>query len=165
MSLFLTAWLVGWGFGEVFAARELLSGKPGPPDLFVAAWLAAWTVGAGAAICVWLWMAKAREVIVLQRDALTVRREVLGVGPAREYDLHHRIFESRRIHGTPTTGVSPPHQVQSSVNSDSFLDQPKGWCHNRRPVPGPSLACGVSLQRAPSRPHRCSDRTPRLAAK
>ncbi len=49
---FLLFWLVGWGFGFVFALSEVLSGfeKGGPPDLFLIVWLAMWTIGGGFAI-------------------------------------------------------------------------------------------------------------------
>jgi hypothetical protein len=89
VMLFLAAWLVGWGFGEVFAARELLVGGDDTPDLFLSAWLVGWTLGGGSALYVCLWMFRGREVLVLSPHTLTTRREVFGLGRSKEYDLHH----------------------------------------------------------------------------
>lgn len=89
LMLFLTAWLVGWCFGEVFAIRELLIGHDNAPDLFLIAWLVMWTVGGALALYTWLWMARGFEVILLRPDVLTIRRDVLGLGRTKEYDLSH----------------------------------------------------------------------------
>ena len=77
--LFLTVWLVGWGFGELFAARELLVGKEDASKAFLAAWLVAWTIGGGFALFTWLWMLKGEEVIVLRAQTLVVKRGVWGL--------------------------------------------------------------------------------------
>lgn len=87
--VFLSAWLVGWGFGEVFATRELLFGSLHTPDLFLGAWLIAWTAGGAFAIYGWLWMINGREVVVLRADALVVKRNLWALRTSREYDLHH----------------------------------------------------------------------------
>jgi len=87
--LFLSAWLVGWGFGEVMAARELLFGNRSAPDLFLAAWLILWTLGGAAAVYAWLRMLAGREVIVLGGGVLTIKAEVFGVGRRNEYDVAH----------------------------------------------------------------------------
>jgi hypothetical protein len=89
LILFLTAWLVGWCFGEVFAIRELALGQSDAPKLFVGAWLLMWTVAGGAAIYTWLWMARGIEVVLLRGDVLALRRDVFGFGRTREYDLSH----------------------------------------------------------------------------
>ena len=87
--LFLTAWLAGWAFGETFAIRELFSSEGDAPKLFLGAWLVMWTVGGGVACYTWLWMARGLEIILLRGDVLALRREVLGVGRTREFDLSH----------------------------------------------------------------------------
>src|SRR5574341_90399 len=68
---FLTIWLVLWGVGESVAARELLSGSQGPPDLFTGGWLVLWTSAGGFLIYVWLWTLAGREIIRL-RDRKSV---------------------------------------------------------------------------------------------
>ena len=89
LMLFLAAWLVGWAFGEIFAARELLLGKHDASDLFLGAWLVAWTLGGGFALYTWLWMLNGRELVVLRPDVLVSRRDLWGFGRSREYDLQH----------------------------------------------------------------------------
>jgi hypothetical protein len=99
--LFLTAWLLGWGVGEVLAAREVFSGRRGlADDLFTAAWLAAWTLGGVFAIYAWLWMVGGREVIRLRPTSLSVKREVFGMGRSREYDLNY--VKNLRVAAEPT---------------------------------------------------------------
>ena len=87
--LFLSAWLVGWCFGEVFATRELLFGSDEAPALFLGAWLVGWTIGGGFALFTWLWMLRGREVVVLRPHSLTTKRDVWGLGRPKEYDLLH----------------------------------------------------------------------------
>jgi hypothetical protein len=85
--LFLSAWLVGWAFGEVFTAREVVSGRAREGTLFLVAWLVAWTVGGGWAIYTWIRMAAGKEIVLLSPATLTVRRDTLGLGRTHEYDL------------------------------------------------------------------------------
>lgn len=87
MLLFLAAWLVAWAFGEVSVAREIVSGRAKEGALFLTAWLALWTIGGAFALYAWLWTLAGREIILLQPDVLSIRRDLLGVGPTREYDL------------------------------------------------------------------------------
>ncbi len=42
--VFMAFWLGGWSFGEISAAREIVSGTGGP-KAFLIFWLCAWTVG------------------------------------------------------------------------------------------------------------------------
>lgn len=85
--LFLSAWLVGWAFGEVSAAQEVLSGRAGGASLFLVAWLAMWTVGGGWAIYTWLWMAAGKEIVSLRPGELCLKRDTFGLGRTHEYDL------------------------------------------------------------------------------
>jgi hypothetical protein len=48
-----------------------------------------WTLGGGFAIYTWLWLAKGREIFILRPGTLVIRRDVLGLGRTREYDLPH----------------------------------------------------------------------------
>ena len=85
--LFLGFWLCGWAFGEVSVIRELATGKFKGSSLFLIGWLGAWTVGGGAAIYFWTWMLAGREIVTLAPTLLGVRRDILGFGRSREYDL------------------------------------------------------------------------------
>jgi hypothetical protein len=89
LMLFLAAWLVGWCFGEVFAAHELFLGTDNAPVMFLGAWLIGWTLGGGFALYAWLWMLRGREVVVLRLDTLLTKRDLWGVGRSKEYDLGH----------------------------------------------------------------------------
>src|SRR6478752_3341793 len=60
VMIFLAAWLVGWGFGEVSAGREILVGKETTPTLFLAAHqessrdgVTAWPIDTAAAMRFW----------------------------------------------------------------------------------------------------------------
>lgn len=86
--IFLPIWLAGWLFGEAAAIRELASGRlPRWPFLFMVIWLVAWTVGGAFVLLCVAWMYVGRERVVLRPDMLVIRREVLGLARAREYDL------------------------------------------------------------------------------
>jgi len=87
LTLFLTVWLAGWFFGESFALRDLLAPSGDIPRGFLGVWLAGWTVGGLFAGLTLLWRVLGREVLELRPDTLVHRRVILGVGPARAYDL------------------------------------------------------------------------------
>jgi hypothetical protein len=82
--VFLTVWLCGWLVGEVSASASLITHRVQP---FVAFWLCLWTVGGGWAWFRWLWNLAGREIITVDRELLSVRRELFGVGQTREYTL------------------------------------------------------------------------------
>lgn len=88
-AVFMIAWLGGWAVGEVTAIAALMSGKSGGGVWFLAFWLVGWTVGGGFAIRTVLQMVGGREVLRLAEGHLCVKREVLGLGRLREYDLAH----------------------------------------------------------------------------
>ena len=93
---FLTLWLCGWAFGEVTASTGLFTTLwkgPGPGTAFLLVWLCAWTVGGAFAIYTWLWQVKGREVVTASPTALSIKREVFGLGPTRHYDASqvHRL--------------------------------------------------------------------------
>ena len=87
LTLFVTAWLGGWFFGETSALNEFLRPTADTARGFLGFWLAAWTVGGLFAAFTLLWMVFGREVLELRPDVLVHRRMILGVGPARDYDL------------------------------------------------------------------------------
>ncbi len=98
LILFLGFWLMGWLFGEVTALNQVIRGhsshwastrESGPIGLnvFLIGWLGAWTVGGGIAIVAWLWNLVGVEKVLLGPSTLITKREVLGLGPAREYEL------------------------------------------------------------------------------
>ena len=96
--LFLGFWMIGWLFGEVTAVSQLIrshsshwahikgSGPIGV-NLFMMIWLAGWTVGGGFALIAWLWNLVGAERVQLGPWTLTTTRQVLGIGPTRDYKL------------------------------------------------------------------------------
>jgi len=87
-SFILALWLSGWGAGEWAAARQLLSGtSPEGAGTFLALWLTAWTLGGALALGSFLWSLAGREVLAIDGPVLTVRREALGLGRTRSFEL------------------------------------------------------------------------------
>ncbi len=96
--LFLGFWLGGWATGELFAGATLVRGLAAilsgrVPDigsaagtLFIAIWLALWTVGGGFALLIWLWNLAGKEVVVIDGESLTIQKTVLGIGPRKQYE-------------------------------------------------------------------------------
>jgi hypothetical protein len=79
--------MAGSLFGEMFGASWLLAGQEDTAILFLGAWLVMWAMSGGAALLTCLWMARGREIVTLRPDTLEIRRDVLGWGTTREYDL------------------------------------------------------------------------------
>jgi hypothetical protein len=86
---FLSLWLCVWAVAEVlasiafFTAAEMVPGA----SAFLLFWLCGWTVGGAFAIFVWLWQVKGCEVVTVSPTALSIRREVLGYGVTKNYDV------------------------------------------------------------------------------
>jgi hypothetical protein len=98
--LFLIAWLGGWIFGEVSAARELLNPRDDTPSAFLFFWLAGWTLGGAFCIGTVLWQLAGRELLIVNSTSLVHRIEVLGLGWSRAY----RTAEVKNLR---TTDYSP----------------------------------------------------------
>jgi hypothetical protein len=105
--LFLGVWLVGWLMGETTAIRQIFSGRSGGPAGFLLVWLILWTVGGSVAAYLWLWMLAGRERILMGASALHMKRDVLGLGRVRTYELFK--IRNLRVDPPPTgprgTGV------------------------------------------------------------
>lgn len=100
--LFLSFWLVGWAVGELLVGGILLSGllaiissgeigslpsaSEGFVGVFLLAWFGGWTVGGVFAIRAWLWMGFGREIIVVARTGIELRKRTLGQGKSQRYD-------------------------------------------------------------------------------
>ncbi len=98
---FLTFWLCGWAVGEVMASITLFTSAQKEPGAaaFMLFWLCGWTVGGAFAIYIWLWQIKGCEVVTVSPTALSIRREVLGYGRTKHYD----IAEVRDLRVAPLT--------------------------------------------------------------
>lgn len=87
--VFMSVWLAFWAVGELAAARQILFGENGLADAFLLVWLTIWTLGGGWAFYSLLWLAVGKEVIVMSAGTLAIRRDIVGLGRTREYDLEH----------------------------------------------------------------------------
>ena len=86
--LFVGFWMCGWLFGECAVIYTLAKGKtPLPANLFLLAWLGAWSVGGVFSGYLWLWNVAGKELIALRTDTLAIKSDVLGFGNLREFDL------------------------------------------------------------------------------
>jgi len=85
--LFLGVWLAGWVMGELTTLADFLKGGPRRPEGYVLLWLTLWTVGGVFAVYMWLWMLVGKERILMGTSALRLKRDVLGLGPTRSYEL------------------------------------------------------------------------------
>lgn len=86
--LFMLAWLGGWAVGEIAVLGQLIAhGRPDGGSAFMLFWLCGWTIGGLWAIWTVLWMVAGAERITIGMGGLTIRRQVFGLGPRRDFDL------------------------------------------------------------------------------
>jgi hypothetical protein len=91
--LFLPVWLVGWAFGEWSAAKTVFSGD-NHSGLFLFVWLIGWTFGGAFALYSLVWMLVGKEKIVVDKDQLSIKRNVFGLGREKIY-LINQVRELR----------------------------------------------------------------------
>ena len=83
LILFLPAWLIGWSLGAVNLIETARRAGWGPQHLMAPIW-----IGVGLwAIYYWLWNLVGKEIVTVAPTTLSVRREVLGLGRSKEFDL------------------------------------------------------------------------------
>jgi hypothetical protein len=100
ITLFIGFWLCGWAFAEFSVIQMLTTGnKLGRGNLFLVGWLGVWTVGGYLAISLCLWSIAGHEIVSLTPVTLAIRRDILGFGRSREYDLPS--VKNLRIDRTP----------------------------------------------------------------
>ncbi len=110
--LFLSAWLVGWAFGEVSVIRQLTNPTEKTPVLFLLVWLTGWTVGGTFAFAAVLWQLGGREVLSVDTATLAHRVEAFGIGRSRTYKLSEvKILRATEYSANPFTNqaaLMPP---------------------------------------------------------
>lgn len=90
MLAFLALWLCGWAAGEIMVPTTFLRNEVEPGARgFTAAWLVMWTIGGGFALYAFFWSLLGCERVVLTPSSLAIKRELLGFGRVREYELAH----------------------------------------------------------------------------
>lgn len=85
--IFACIWLGGWAFSEMHVARVLLYPTETTPRLFLAFWLAAWTLGGAYTLGMVAWQIAGREVIAIDPTTFQHRIEAFGIGRTRNYRL------------------------------------------------------------------------------
>lgn len=86
--LFATGfWLFAWGAAEVVMVREFLAGQIESSLLVAFGWFLGWTLTGAVTFYTWLWYLCGKEIITIDSQILTIRREVFGVGTNREFPL------------------------------------------------------------------------------
>jgi hypothetical protein len=132
---FMLVWLSAWFFGESQVIRRLLAPGVSGPKGFLALWLVAWTLGGVFAARTVLWILFGREVIELRDSELAVRREALGIGRTRTYDLG-AIKNLRAAPSPVPTGRSSVGDVGGTSGTIAFDYGPK------------TIRCGGGLDEA-----------------
>jgi hypothetical protein len=100
--VFLFTWLVGWAYGEIGVARDLILKPPSAGErAFMILWLIFWTAAGFSAFLAWIWSIAGREVVTASHDVLKIERKVFNHGYAKEYSLEQagkfRVFANPRM--------------------------------------------------------------------
>jgi hypothetical protein len=85
--IFLPVWLAFWTFGGVMAMKWVVHPGPNTPRAFISLWLVGWLLGEVWAGYWWLWIAFGKEIVNVREGALNIKRDVLGYGRNRSYNL------------------------------------------------------------------------------
>jgi hypothetical protein len=81
-------WICGWAVAEVMVPMQLFQGDAPPEgEGFMLAWFGVWTLGGAFAIYALLWQVIGKEILTVQGQTFTTRRDVGGFGFDKEYAL------------------------------------------------------------------------------
>lgn len=112
-AAFILLWFCGWIFGEFGVSEQLFHPTEKTPIAFLAPWLAIWTIGGCFAVATLLWLLAGRERVTIAGDEFAVRREAVGLGWTRRYEL--RSAKNLRV-------------VDASPDNGPFgMRDPYGW--------------------------------------
>jgi hypothetical protein len=87
--LFIGAWLGGWFLGEctVISILTGISGiNAGPANFFLFFWLCGWSVGGFFAIKTFIWLIKGVEIIIVDKEKITLNKKGLLFNKPKIYD-------------------------------------------------------------------------------
>jgi hypothetical protein len=102
--VFLGVWLIGWAMGERNVLAEFLADRASSPGPLLLFWLLVWTIGGALAFTVWLWVLVGKERILMGASTLRIKRDILGFGVPRTYDL--RKIRNLRVDIQPITSAN-----------------------------------------------------------
>lgn len=85
--IFIPVWLTFWTFGGVMAMKWVLHPGPSTSRAFILLWLLGWAAGETWAVYQWFWTAFGKEIVLAKEGALTVKRDVLGLGRTRSFPI------------------------------------------------------------------------------
>lgn len=106
LLLFLSAWLGLWILTQVTVPFQLLETRVFSREMwFLAIWLLMWTLGSVVALYIWLWNLTGREIVVVDGRDLVLKRDLLGFGRERAYDLAH--VANLRVSSVPSIYLDP----------------------------------------------------------
>jgi hypothetical protein len=134
--IFMSVWLTGWLFGELFALGILITSVGGLlgrsfglrvfeffeffmamggafVGIFVLIWLVTWTVGGYSALRTFLWQLAGKEVIEASHDGMRLSRSIFGLGRVKEYEANE-IADVRLLGSDGRTGkknIAGPNQL------------------------------------------------------
>jgi len=112
---FIAAWFCGWAFGEISVGGQLLHPDEKTPVAFLSLWFTVWTIGGCFAALTLLWLLAGRERVTVAGDSLAIRREALGLGWTRRYELRNAM--NLRVVDAPLDngpfGMRDPYGVRS----------------------------------------------------
>ena len=112
VAIFLGVWLIAWSIGEMKVLAQVLSGRMGPPGPVLLLWLLFWTAGGLVAVYVWLWRLAGKERILMGTSTLRMKRDILGFGRTRVYDLR----KISRLHVVPPSVGSVDRDVAARLS-------------------------------------------------
>ncbi len=80
---FLPVWWIGWTAGGIAIFVALILGNPLGGSLFSVIWLIMWVFSWAFTAYAWLWNAFGREIVAIDSEGLSIKRDVFGIGPTK----------------------------------------------------------------------------------
>jgi hypothetical protein len=106
--IFLSIWLGGWLFGEIFMWRIVHSpGNSEGINQFLWGCLIFWTIGGPWAISRLIWRLIGEEIIAVGEGKITIQKKGQILGGPRDYDLN-KVRNIRALENDPGIFDGPP---------------------------------------------------------
>ncbi len=90
--IFISVWLILWGFGEIAALDSLVLDNEGRENpLFLMVWLVGWTVGGVYTFIELLWMLAGEQTVEINRESLKIVKKLGFISFSKDYEIEHII--------------------------------------------------------------------------